>query len=168
MAAAFGAFGLLEAAVVCFGAWGGLRSPGTKSKIGSNLSRTRFRCARSLPSRNGTHVPNLHVSERTRTRGNPFTLVFSVATLNLFMNTFLDLSLQYPGARGLVKSSDLQDMGCVDPIVRSTSHDMVALDIKLIDRDLMRLASAERETGTKIVRCCMWQRISCRVCPTTP
>lgn len=50
-------FGRLDAAVACFGAGGGLRSPGTKSKMRYIRSRMPFFSARALPSPSGTQVP---------------------------------------------------------------------------------------------------------------
>jgi len=54
-AAPFGALGF--EAVECFGAGGGLRSPGTNSMIGLNLSMMLLRSASRRPSVSGIHVP---------------------------------------------------------------------------------------------------------------
>lgn len=56
--------------VECLGAGGGLRSPGTKSKIGRNLSRLLLRSARRRPSESGIHVPVSIVTKKTRDQNN--------------------------------------------------------------------------------------------------
>ena len=52
-----GGFMRLEAAVACLGAGGGLRSPGTKSRMGRIFSSTPLRSASILPSSSGIQVP---------------------------------------------------------------------------------------------------------------
>lgn len=49
------------------------------------------------------------------------------------MSSFLDFSFKNTCAGGLVEVGDFQDVGCVDPVVGATAHDMVALDIEFID-----------------------------------
>lgn len=61
-AGCLGTRGRFVAAVACFGAGGGERSPGVKSKIGSSFSRTLLRSARPRPSGRGIQVPDLLVS----------------------------------------------------------------------------------------------------------
>jgi hypothetical protein len=51
-----GALGF-DDAVTCFGAGGGLRSPGTYSRMGANFSETLLRPASRQPSGRGIHVP---------------------------------------------------------------------------------------------------------------
>lgn len=67
---------------------------------------------------------------------NPCSLIFAISTLHLFVHTLLDLALEDARAGGLVEVGDLQDVGCVDPVVGATAHDMVALNIELIDGDV--------------------------------
>lgn len=55
-----GALGL-DDAVTCFGAGGGLRSPGTYSRISDNFSETLLRSASRRPSVRGIHVPTSSV-----------------------------------------------------------------------------------------------------------
>jgi hypothetical protein len=55
-------FGLVEAAVVCFGAGGGLLSPGTKSNKGRSKWRTLCCSAIARPTSRGTQVPATAIS----------------------------------------------------------------------------------------------------------
>ena len=139
-----GALGRLLTAVACFGAGGGLRSPGTKSKISSSLSRTPFRSARVRPSARGIHVPRYHcqhmwldgivtaVTLQLACKAPVVTLIFAITSLHLLMHSLLDLALQNPCPRGLVKVCDFQDVRCVDPVVGPPSHDMIAFHIVLV------------------------------------
>lgn len=111
--------GLEEVAVACFGAGGGLLSPGTKSNIGSSLSSTPFLSARLRPSCNGIQVPMREVSAvLSLSRLIPQrTLVFAVSSLHLLMDTLLDFSFKDPGTSRLVEVGDFQDVGRIDPVV---------------------------------------------------
>jgi len=64
------------------------------------------------------------------------TLVFSVSTLHLLVDTLLHLALKDSGPTGFVVLGDFQDVGSVDPVVCSASHTVVALAIELVDRYL--------------------------------
>lgn len=102
------------------------------------------------------------------------TLIFAISTLHLFVHTLLDLALEDARAGGLVEVGDLQDVGCVDPVVGATAHDMVALNIELIDGDLSAAMMSARAvwtqageraggaTGGGSSRCCRWPSRSCR------
>ena len=68
--------------------------------------------------------------------GNPGALVLAIAALNLFVHAFLHLALEDARASGLVVVGDFEDVGCVDPVVGTTAHDVVAIDIAFIDRDI--------------------------------
>ena len=71
------------------------------------------------------------------------TLVFAVATLDLLMDAFLHLSFEDPCSGRLVKASYLQDVGCIDPIVRSSAHDMVGPQLEFIHRYLKRVSKGQ-------------------------
>lgn len=64
------------------------------------------------------------------------TLIFAVAALDLLMNSLLDFLLQYSCSCRFIVAGNLEDVGCVDPVVRSSSHDMVGRQFQLIDGDL--------------------------------
>lgn len=128
----------LDAAVVCFGAGGGLRSPGTKSKIGLNLSRMLFRSASRRPSSSGIQVPKRAFSHRNPCQAVKlrYTLVLAISTLHLFMDALLNLALQNARSRGFIKPSHFEDVRSIDPIVGPSSHNMVAIDLEFIHRYL--------------------------------
>ncbi len=72
--------------------------------------------------------PLITVSEAVGQKSeNELTLVFSVTTLDLLMNPFLNLSLQNPSSRRLVRTGDFEDMRGIDPVVRASSHYIVNL-----------------------------------------
>lgn len=52
------------------------------------------------------------------------TLIFAVPSLNLLMNIFLDLTLQYPSTSRLVKARRFQNVRGIDPVIVTSSHDM--------------------------------------------
>jgi hypothetical protein len=65
------------------------------------------------------------------------TLVLSISTLDLFMYSLLDFSLQDSCTGRLIKSSSLQNMSRIDPVVGSTPHNMRARsNIVLVDWNL--------------------------------
>ena len=69
---------------------------------------------------------------------NPCTLVFAITSLDFLMNILLYFAFKDSCAGGLVKASSLQNVGGIDPIVQSPSHDMfleVGTKLKLIHRD---------------------------------
>jgi hypothetical protein len=136
-AAPRGMRGFPDAAVACLGAGGGVLSPGTKSKIGRIFSSTLLRSASCLPSGRGIHVP-----DSVRPARMPcacmivlviHTLIFPVSTLDLLVYTLLHLALKNPSPAGLVILRDFQDVGSVDPIVRSSSHAVVTFAVEFID-----------------------------------
>lgn len=132
--------GFPDAAVACLGAGGGVLSPGTKSKIGRIFSKTLLRCARTLPSSRGIHVPN-PCKDRScasrRKRASFRTLVFSISTLYLLVHALLHFALEDSSPARLVVVCDLQDVCCVDPVVCPSSHAVVAFAVELVDRDLL-------------------------------
>lgn len=65
------------------------------------------------------------------------TLILSVTPLDLFMDTFLNLSFQYPCPSGLVVVCYFENMRCVDPIILATAHDMIPAHIEFIHWDLV-------------------------------
>ena len=67
---------------------------------------------------------------------NIHTLILPISTLNLLMHILLHLALKYPGARGLVKVSDFENVRRVDPVVCPSAHHMVALDVEFVYGDL--------------------------------
>jgi hypothetical protein len=64
---------------------------------------------------------------------DPCALVFSIATLDLFVGSLLDFPLEDACAGGLVEVGDFENVCCVDPVVGAAAHDMVALDVELVD-----------------------------------
>lgn len=64
------------------------------------------------------------------------TLVFAISSLHLLVHALLDLALENAGASRLVEVGDLQDVGCIDPVVGAAAHNMVAGNIELVDGDL--------------------------------
>ena len=66
----------------------------------------------------------------------PCALVFAITTLDLFVHALLDFALEDAGSRRLVVVGYLEDVGRVDPVVGAAAHDMVAVDIALVDGDL--------------------------------
>jgi hypothetical protein len=67
---------------------------------------------------------------------HPSPLVLAVAALDLLVDALLHFALEDAGARRLVEAGDLQDMGCIDPVVGATAHNMVAGYIGLVDGHL--------------------------------
>lgn len=64
------------------------------------------------------------------------TLVFSITTLHLLMHPLLDLSFENSSSCRLIESSCLENMRCIDPVIRPPSHNTVAIDLELNYRDL--------------------------------
>lgn len=101
--AAFGFFGLLDAAVVCLGAGGGVTGPATKSNIGRSFSNMPYFSARVFPESRGTQVPIARLSTSLSSfRSIVYTLIFAIASLYLFVDTLLNLPFQYPCASWLI------------------------------------------------------------------
>jgi hypothetical protein len=97
---------------------------------------TPFFWARARPSGRGIHVPSsvrLDVERSTR-----LTLILAVATLYLLMHALLDLSLEDARADALLVLGGLEDVGRIDPVVSSPSHNMNAgFGRELVHRDLI-------------------------------
>jgi hypothetical protein len=66
----------------------------------------------------------------------PCSLVLSISALHLLVHALLHFALEDTGSGGLVIVGNLEDMCSVDPVVGAASHNMVAVDIALVDRDL--------------------------------
>ena len=65
------------------------------------------------------------------------TLIFAITSLHFLMDTFLDLTFQYPCAGWLVIIRSLENMGCIDPVILTASHNLVICGVqKLVDGDL--------------------------------
>lgn len=67
------------------------------------------------------------------------TLVFSVTALDFFVLVFLYLSLEDSSSGRFVEAGGLENVGSVDPVIVTASHDMlfeVEAELKLVDRDL--------------------------------
>lgn len=71
----------------------------------------------------------------------PCALVFAIATLDLLVHALLHLALEDAGSRRLVIVGYLEDVRSVDPVVGTAAHDMVAVDIALVDGDLRRVSA---------------------------
>lgn len=67
------------------------------------------------------------------------TLVFPVTALNLFMDVFLDLTLEDACSGRLVEAGGFQDVCRIDPFIMATAHNMlfqVGPELELVDGDL--------------------------------
>lgn len=76
------------------------------------------------------------------------------------MSVQLDLFLQHSGTGRLVEVRNLEDVRSVDPIVHSAAHDMIAVDIELVNGNLSRVSKcvkARLVTAIVDVRYCRWQ-----------
>lgn len=71
----------------------------------------------------------------------PCSLVLSIAALDLLVHAFLHLSLQNAGSCRFVVVGHLQDVGGVDPVVGASAHNMVAVDIAFVHRNLLAVSS---------------------------
>ena len=63
-------------------------------------------------------------SRVSRRKAHPHTLIFAVPSLNLLMNIFLDLTLQYPSTSRLVKARRFQNVRGIYPVIVTSSHNM--------------------------------------------
>lgn len=69
----------------------------------------------------------------------PFpTLIFTITTLYFFVDPFLHLTFEYTCSRWLVEPSYFENMCSIDPIISPPSHNAVAVEFKLVDRNLIR------------------------------
>ena len=64
------------------------------------------------------------------------TLILSVTSLDLLMHTLLDFPLQNSSPSRLVIFGYFEDMCRVDPVVRPSAHDVIVVDIELIDGNI--------------------------------
>ena len=64
-------------------------------------------------------------------------LELSISTLNLLVRALLDFPLQNPRASGLVEVGDLEDVGRIDPVVFTLPHNMLAIDVQLVNGNLI-------------------------------
>ena len=78
---------------------------------------------------------------------DPCALVLAVATLHFFVDALLHLALEDAGARRLVVVGYLEDVSGVDPVVSATAHDMVAVDIALVDGNLQFVSALSQSGG---------------------
>ena len=60
------------------------------------------------------------------------TLIFAIASLNFLMYPLLNLSFEDARSCRLIKPCGLEDVCCIDPIIRSPSHDTVSVKLELI------------------------------------
>lgn len=92
--------------------------------------------------------------------GSGHTLIFPISALHLLVDTLLNFSLEYACSSGLVIAGHLQDVGSIDPVVGATAHDMVAVNIVLVNRHLrpVRHVSGEGAEG-RCSHCYTWRSI---------
>lgn len=93
--------------------------------------------------------------------GDPGALVLAIAALDLLVHALLHFALEDAGARRLVVVGHLEDVGGVDPVVGAAAHDMVAVDIALVDGDLGSVSGLSQASGVADARCCMSPSRSC-------
>ena len=79
--------------------------------------------------------------------GYPCALVFTISTLDLLVHALLDFALKDTGTRRLVVVGYLEDVSGVDPVVGATAHDMVAVDIALVDGNLQFVSALSQSGG---------------------
>lgn len=85
-------------------------------------------------------------------RGRTCTLVFSVSSLNLFVNVLLHLAFQDSCPGRLVEAGGFQDVSCVDPVVVAPAHDMfleIMAELVFPDGDLRCRGQPERSSGSQ-------------------
>ena len=69
-------------------------------------------------------------------QGNPCALIFAISALDLLMHALLHLAFEDSGPCRFIEAGDLQNVRRIDPVVGPPSHDMIASNLELIDRDL--------------------------------
>jgi hypothetical protein len=74
-------------------------------------------------------------------------LIFAISTLDLLVHALLDFALEDTGSGRLIVVGYLEDVGCVDPVVGTTAHDMVAVDIALVDGNLEFVSASSQSRG---------------------
>jgi hypothetical protein len=67
--------------------------------------------------------------------------------LDLLVHALLDFALKDTGTRRLVVVGYLEDVSGVDPVVGTTAHDMVAVDIALVDGNLQFVSALSQSGG---------------------
>ena len=97
----------------------------------------------------------------------PSTLIFAIAALNLLMHALLHFALENSGSGWLVVVGYLENVCCIDPVIGTPAHDMVAVDIALIHRHLGHVSERARHqifaAVQLAVRMMPWmQKASCR------
>lgn len=65
------------------------------------------------------------------------TLVFTISTLHFFMHPFLNLALENTGSCRLVEPGSFENMCSIYPIIASSSHNTVTLELVFIYWDLL-------------------------------
>lgn len=66
------------------------------------------------------------------------TLILAISSLDLFMDALLDFAFENACPCGLIESCEFKDMGRIDPVISSPSHDAFAVDLELIHRHLKK------------------------------
>jgi predicted metal-binding protein len=64
-----------------------------------------------------------------------YTLIFAIAALNLFVDSFLNLALENTSSCRLVEPCYFEYMCRIDPIIRPPSHNTVGANLELIHRN---------------------------------
>lgn len=75
------------------------------------------------------------------------TLIFAISTLNFLVNILLHISFQNSRTGWLVEAGGFQYMGCVDPVIVPSSHNMflqVGTELEFINGDLKLVSLAMR------------------------
>jgi hypothetical protein len=75
-------------------------------------------------------------------------LVFAISTLDLLMNTLLNLPFEDASSGGFIKTGNLEDMCRIDPIIPTSSHHIVASNFKLVHWDLNSATSLSAKIET--------------------
>lgn len=69
-----------------------------------------------------------------------YTLIFAIASLNFLVDTLLNLTLQNSGSGRFVEVRHFENLCSIDPAIFSTTHDVVVIDVKLVNRDLREVS----------------------------
>lgn len=75
------------------------------------------------------------------------TLIFSIPALHLLVYPLLHLSFEDPGPGRLVEVGSFEYVGRIDIIVFTATHDLLAIDKKLIHRYLVSISMQGRPHG---------------------
>lgn len=120
---------------MCLGAKGGDSVDGRKLRMGCSILSTLYSSASSFARSNGIHVPGDLVSTEKGQLGEELTLIFSIASLNLFMPSSLHLPLKNSSSGRLVKVGNLQDLCRIQPGIRPPTHTGDAICDIFVDRN---------------------------------